>query len=155
MGSSTIGFGVADRLDHRLAPGRGKRHFLAVDRVRLAVEDSDLEVLDLVAGDDAILERLADALLDRRHEDAGDHAALDHVDELEAFAAALRLDAQMHLAELAGATRLLLVAVHRLGRGGNGLAIGNARRPGVNLELVLGWPCAPAWPSGGFRRGRG
>jgi hypothetical protein len=44
-----------------------------------------------------------------------DRAALDLVDELEAGAARQRLDAQEHLAELAGAAGLLLVAVVAFG----------------------------------------
>jgi hypothetical protein len=59
---------------------------------------------------------------------ARDGAALDRVDELEAGAARQRLDAQVHLAELAGAAALLLVAVVALGRPRHGLAVGDARR---------------------------
>ena len=41
----------------------------------------------------------------------GHHAALDLVEELEALAARQRLEPQVHLAELAAAAGLLLVAV--------------------------------------------
>ncbi len=51
-------------------------------------------------------------------------------------AARQRLDAQEHLAELAGAAGLLLVAVVALGRHRHGLAVGDARRPRVDLEAV-------------------
>ena len=131
------GPGIAHRFDHRLAAGNGEGHFLAVDGMRLAVINGDLDVLDFVAGDHAALQPLADTLLDRGHEDAGNHPALHRIDELEALAPALRLDAQMHLAELPGAARLLLVAIHRLGMAGDGFAVGNARRLGVDLQLVL------------------
>ena len=64
-------------------------------------------------------------------------AALDVVDELESGAALPRLDAQVHLAELAGAAALLLVAEMALGAALYGLAVGNLRRRGGHLQLVL------------------
>ena len=76
------------------------------------------------------------ALLDRRDELAGDRAALDLVDELEAGAARQRLDAQEHLAELAGAAALLLVPMVALGRRGDRLAVGDPRRPRRHLEAI-------------------
>ena len=85
----------------------------------LAVEHRDAHILDREAGDDAVGERLPHALLDRRHEGAGDGAALDDIDEFEAGTAFQRLDAQRHFAELAGAAALLLVAIDRLGIAGN------------------------------------
>ncbi len=48
-----------------------------------------------------------------------------------------RLDAQVDLAELAGAARLLLVARMAFGVGPDRLAVGDARRPRVHLDLVL------------------
>ena len=57
------------------------------------------------------------------------------VDELEARAARQRLDAQEHLAELAGAAGLLLVAVVAFGLGRDRLAVRDARRLGVDLDL--------------------
>ena len=102
--------GGADGLDHRLAPGGDEGDFLAVDRMGLAVEDGHSQVVDRVTGDHAVFQPLAHALFDRRHEDAGNDAALDRIDELEAGAASHRLDPQIHLAELAGAAALLLVA---------------------------------------------
>ena len=51
-------------------------------------------------------------------------------------AARQRLDAQEHLAELAGAAGLLLVPVVAFGRRGDRLAVGDARRPRVDLEPV-------------------
>jgi hypothetical protein len=81
-------------------------------------------------------QHLAHALFHGRDELPGDGAALDLVDELEAAAARQRLDAQEHLAELAGAAGLLLVAVVAFGRRRDGLAVGDARRTRVDLELV-------------------
>ena len=51
-------------------------------------------------------------------------------------AARQRLDAQEDLAELAGAAALLLVPVVALGRRGDRLAVGDPRRPRVDLEAV-------------------
>ena len=79
------------------------------------------------AGDRAFGQHLAHAFLDGRDELARDRAAHDVVDELEARAALERLDAQVHLAELAGATRLLLVAAVAFGRPRDRLAVGHAR----------------------------
>ena len=55
---------------------------------------------------------------------------------MAAGAALQRFDAQIDLAELSGAAALLLVAVVALGRRGDRLAVGDARRPRVDLELV-------------------
>ncbi len=41
----------------------------------------------------------------------------------------------MNLAELAGTTGLLLVPVVALGAAGDGLAVGDSRRPGLGLDL--------------------
>ena len=108
---------LADRVEEGLLAGGDERDFLAVDGVVLAVVDDHAHVLERVAGDGAAVQHLAHAFLDRRHELAGDGAALDLVDELEAAAARQRLDAQEHLAELAGAAGLLLVAMVAFGAG--------------------------------------
>src|SRR6266581_8036373 len=100
----------ADGFHHRFPPGGDEGHLLAIDRMRLAVIDDDAQVDDREARYDTFIESAAHALLHGRHEDAGNGAALDLVGELEAGAARQRLDAQEHLAELAGAAALLLVA---------------------------------------------
>ncbi len=102
----------------------------------LAVVDRDLDVDHRVAGDRAAGQHLAHALFHRRDELPRDDAALDRVDELEAGAARERLDAQEDLAELARAAGLLLVPMVALGRRRDGLAVGDARRRGVDLEAV-------------------
>ncbi len=102
----------------------------------LAVIDGHAHVLDRVAGDGAAAHDFAHALFHGGDQLAGDHAALDLVDELEAAAARQRLDAQEHLAELAGAAGLLPVAVVALGGGADGLAVGDARRPRGHFNAV-------------------
>ncbi len=69
----------------------------------------DLHVDHGIAEHAAVLHHLVHALLDRGDELAGDRAADDPVDELEARAAFERLDAQERDAELPVAARLLLV----------------------------------------------
>ena len=63
-------------------------------------------------------------------------AAADGVGKFDAGPAGQRLDPQQHLAELAGAAALLLVAVVALGGCRDGLAVGDARRLGQHLALV-------------------
>ena len=81
----------------------------------LAVEARDLHVDDGEAEHAALLHRLVHALLDRGDELAGDRAADDLVDELEAAAALERLDAHERDAELPVAAGLLLVLALGLG----------------------------------------
>ena len=137
IGSSTIGLALTHGIDGGLAAGRDEGDVLAVHRVGLAVKHRDAQIVHRKTGDDAVGQCLAHALFHRRHEHAGDDAALDHVDELEAGAARQRLDAQHHLAELAGAAALLLVAAVALGPARDGLAVGDLRRAGVEFQLVL------------------
>ena len=70
-----------------------------------------------------MLERVDDALLDRRDVVARHHAAGDLVLELEAGAARQRLDLEHDVAELAVAAGLLLVAAALRDRLADGLAI--------------------------------
>jgi hypothetical protein len=92
----------------------------------LAVVHDHPDILQRKAGDRAGEKHLLDALLHRRHELVRDDPALRLVEELEAGAALARLDAQRHLAELAGAARLLLMAMESFRLPGDRLAIGNA-----------------------------
>ncbi len=128
------------RLAHRghqgLASGSDKGHLLAVHRVVLAVKHRHSQVHQGMARDHAGRTGLAYAFLDRGHELARDHPALDRVHELEARPACQGLHTQPDLAELPGTTTLLLVAVVTLGHGRDGLAVGNARRLGVDLDAV-------------------
>ena len=102
----------------------------------LSVVDRHLDVVHPVARNRARFEDLTDALLDRWHELRRDDPAHDVVDELEALPACLRLDPQEDLSELAGASGLLLVAMVPLGGGGDGLAVGNAGRASLHLDVV-------------------
>ena len=80
---------------------------------------------------------LAGAGLHRRDVLARHGAAHDLVLELEALAARERPDLQLHVAELAMATGLLLVPAVRLGALADGLAIGRARKFGATSTLYL------------------
>ena len=116
----------------------------------LAEVDLDANVLHRVAGDDARCDLLQEALLDRRHEVAGDRAADDRVDPQEIVLRVIvralevrepllggellgrrafgeRIHADVDFAELARAARLLLVAVAALGVGLDRFAVGNLR----------------------------
>ena len=91
-----------------------------------------------IARDRALDEHLVDAFLDRGDVLARNRAADDFVDELEAGAARQRLDPQVHLAELAGAAGLLLVAVVAFGFAAYGLAVRDFRRPRRDVDPELG-----------------
>src|SRR5256886_5728702 len=103
----------------------------------LAVVHDHAHVLQREACDVAGVEHAAHTLLDRRDELVGDRAAFHAVDEFEAAAAGQRLHFQEPLAELAGAAGLLLVAAVPFRARRDRLAVGNRRRAGVELELVL------------------
>ena len=81
-----------------------------------AVEQAHPHALDGIAREHAGLPSLRHALLHRRDERAGDHPALDVVDELEARGGSRRLDLDLAVAELAASARLLLVAAVALAR---------------------------------------
>ena len=127
---------LAHRRDEGLLAGGDEGDLLAVDAVVLAVDHRHPHVDHRVAGDHAGFHRQPHAFFDRRDELARDRAALDHVDELEARTARQRLDLQMHLAELAGTAALLLVAELRLRRRADGFAEGDARRRGIDLDVI-------------------
>ena len=80
--------GELERLLHRLRAGELEGDLGGVDGVVGAVEQPHAHALDGVAGEHARLHRLTHALLDGGDERAGDDAALDVVDELEAVACA-------------------------------------------------------------------
>src|SRR6185312_3834990 len=102
-----------------------------------AVERGDFNVDHGVAGDDARLAGLADALVDSRDVLPRDRAARDAVDELVALAGLLRLELQPHMAVLPATARL----AHELAFGLDGradrLAVGDLRLADVRLDLEL------------------
>src|SRR5258708_29763088 len=124
-------------VDHRLAARGDEGDLLRVDVVALAVVDDDAHVLHRVAGHHAGIERLLHALLHRRDEDRGNHAALYFARELETGPARQRLDLEENLAELARAAGLLLVPAVALGAPGDRFAIRSLGRLGGDLHLVL------------------
>src|SRR5690606_35455331 len=63
-------------------------------------------------------------------------SAYHRIDVAEALAAVQRADAQVDFAELAAAAALLLVAVVPLGRDGDRLLVGDARRVLLGLDAV-------------------
>jgi hypothetical protein len=90
-----------------------------------AVEDGGFEVDDGVAGEVAADGSLEDAFLDGGDEVAGDGAAEDLVDELEAGAAREGFEADFAVAELAVAAALFLVTAVACRRCANRLAVGD------------------------------
>ena len=91
-----------------------------------------------VAGEDAALQRLLDAGVDRRDVLAGDDAAVDLVDELVAAAGAGGLQADDDVAVLAATTGLADVALLDLLDGlGDRLAVGHLRLADVGLDAEL------------------
>src|SRR5690606_13088993 len=128
--------GLGNSVQEGLFPGRDEGDLLAVDAVVLAVVDGHPHVLQRVSGDGAAGHDLAHALLHGGAELARVGAALALVGELEAGGSRRWLDAQEHLSELAGAAGLLLVAVVSLRLAGDGLAIADARWPGLDLDPV-------------------
>src|SRR5581483_7108551 len=87
----------------------------------------DSDVLHGEPSEGALAQRLAYTLLDGRNELSRDGAADDLVDELESRSPLEHLDAQEHLSELPGPTRLLLVPAMALRSARDGLAIRDAR----------------------------
>ena len=90
-----------------------------------------------IAGEDAALERLADARVDRRDVLARDRAADDLVDELVAGARLARLDLDLDVAVLAVAARLAHEAAVAVGRLADRLAVGHLRPADVGLDPEL------------------
>ena len=102
-----------------------------------AVDEFDLDVDHRVAGLDAVLQRLSHPLFGRADELAGDRAALDFVDELEALAGC-RLDVDYDVAELAATAGLAdEPGDDLLDPLANRLAVGDLRLADVGLDFEL------------------
>src|SRR3569833_4697779 len=133
------GVGLAGRLLERHGTGELERQLRGVDAVAGAVLQSDLDADQRVSGEHAELGRLLAARVDRRDVLPRDAATGDLVLELVAVAAAAeRFDVDDDAAELARATRLLLVGVlDLLHLAANGLTVGDLRPADVRLDLAL------------------
>ena len=105
--------------------------------MELAVEDRDRHVDDGEAERPAVVHGLDHALLDRGDELAGDGAADDLVDELEALAPAPGRHPQEAHAELAAPARLLLVLALGLGGALDRLPVGHLHVVGVDADAEL------------------
>src|SRR5215210_5811646 len=125
--------------DHRTGDLEG--HLRGVDLVVLAVQQRGLHADHGVAGEDAVLHGVLHALVDRGDVLLRDPATGDLVLELvgRRVAAHLeRLEGDLHLRELAGATRLLLVrVVVALDGLADRLAVGHLRLADVRLDVEL------------------
>src|SRR4029453_14442156 len=95
----------------------------------------DLEI-DHRLAERAFLEIVDQAFLDGRYEVARHHAAHDLVDEAEARAARQRLDLDLDVGELAVTAGLPLVAGMLRAAALDGLTVGDARRLGVDSDVV-------------------
>src|SRR4051794_36562011 len=125
--------------DHRA--GDLESHLRRVDLVVLAVEEGGLDTHQRVAGQDAVLHRVLDALVDRGDVLPRDATTGDGVLELVGRTVAgdlERLDGDLDLRELAGPTGLLLVGVVvLLDPTTDRLAVGHLRLADVGLDLEL------------------
>ena len=108
-----------------------------VDIVIGAVGQLGFQVDDREAGEDAVLGRGAQPLLDTRHVFPWDGAADDLVLEHKTRARRQRLEMDLDPGILAGAAGLLLVRVIDIGRAGDRLAIGDLRRADIGVDLKL------------------
>src|SRR6266513_1176405 len=128
--------GLAARLLEAQGRGDLEGHLRGIHLVVGAVGEPHPEVDYRVAGQHARVERLADALLDRRDVFLRDRAADDLVLELEPFPG-VRLDLEIDVAVLAPAAGLAHVAPLRLGGVADGLAVGDLRLADVGLHPEL------------------
>ena len=127
--------GRGQRFLHRDPPGEAERELRAVDAVIAAVDQRDRAV-DHLEAERAFVHRFAHAFLDRRNPLLGNRAAVDPLLELEALAARQRLHFDDHVAELAVAARLLLVAALLGDRLADQFAIADRRRVALHLDSV-------------------
>ena len=158
--------GIAESLLEGITTGDDEGDFLGIHRVHLTVIDIDPDVTGIGTGKRTFCHLVVDTLEDGGHETEIDGATDDAVDELE-FSTPLqiigllgldvqdsllaidhelvaggltldvRADEEMDLTELAGSTRLLLVAVLGIGDLGNGLAIRHLRSEELDVLLEL------------------
>src|SRR5712691_1034427 len=127
---------LARRFFHRHRAGDLERHFTRIDIVERAVHQLDLHVHHRIAGEDAVLQRLFHALLDRTDVFLGDRAADDVVLEHEAGAGLARLQVNHDVAVLAAAARLAdELALDVLDTFADRFAVGDLRAAHVGIDL--------------------
>src|SRR5712692_8605409 len=121
---------------HRHRAGDLERHFARVHVVERAVHQLHLHIHHRIAGKDAVLQRLFDALLDRTDVFLGDRAADDVVLEHEPGAGLAWLQVDHDVAVLAAAARLAdELALDVLDAFANRLAVGDLRAAHVGVDL--------------------
>ena len=119
--------GILDRQLEYLATGDLEGNVLRVHGVLLAIIDGRQHVHHRIAGDDALGHDRLYPLVDGGAKGLGHVHAHHFPGKLVARVALERLDTHVHLGKLAGATRLLLVAILGPGLAGDGLFVGHAR----------------------------
>ena len=135
IGSSRCGLRGGERFLHRDPPGEPERELGAVDAVIAAV-DQGHRAIDHLEAERALAHRFAHAFLDRRDPLLGHGAAVDLLLEHEARAARQGLHFDDHVAELAVAARLLLVAALLGDRLADRFAVADRRRVALHLDAV-------------------
>ena len=130
---------LAHTLTQGLAAGNLEGDGLAVHRMGAAVVDNGFQVHHREAGQDAFFQRVDDALFHRRNQFPGHPAAHHFVAEFKPFVPRHRLQPEQHMAILAAAAGLLLVAVLGVGNPGDGFAVRNHRQLHIEIgsELAL------------------
>ena len=130
-----MGLGRGECFLHRDPPGEAEGELRTVDAVIAAVDQADRDI-DHVEAERAFGHRISDALFDRRNPLLGDRPAVDFLFEQEAFAASQRPHLDDHVAELAVAARLLLVAPLLGDRFADRFAVADGRRVRLDLDSV-------------------
>src|SRR5271163_2626371 len=112
-------------------------HFVRIDIVVAAVVENCLEIDNLVAGENAAMQRLANTLLGRLDVFLRNYAALDLVDKLETLTRLVRLQTNPHVAVVARTTRLANVLALGLSGLANRLAESDPRFAHIGFNLML------------------
>src|SRR5690348_14649770 len=125
---------------HGLFEGNAARHlegkFVGIHVVVGAVVEDHSEIHHRVAGQEAALRRLHNALLYCGNEVTGDGAAENVVNELKVAAARQRLHLDLAVAVLAVPPGLLLVPALHVGFAADGFAVGHLGRLQIDLGVV-------------------
>ena len=125
--------GIAEGLAEALAARNLKGDVLRINRMFLTIEDNRLHIHYREAGDNAFRQHGLNALVDGRQEGVGNCATV-YLRLVFVAVADVGLQAQADFGELTGATGLLLVTVCGLAGAGDGLLVGHAWHPGVQVD---------------------